>query len=143
MKKILIFIVSIVIITISAIGVKYINYKSEQAKIKENNLEYEIYLNKQILGTELTTFINKAVDNNKKHNVSKDEQGFYIQNDTNSVEIEIKITDDDNKYKMETLYGGGMVNFVQYYNSIYFECTKIEYNKLGKVCYVLFEQKSN
>ena len=143
MKKILIFIVSIVIITISTIGVKYINYKSEQARIKENNLEYETYLNKQILGTELTTFINKAVDNNKKHNVSKDEQGFYIQNDTNSVEIEIKITDNDNTYKMETLYGGGMVNFVQYYNSIYFECTKIEYNKLGKVCYVLFEQKSN
>ena len=37
MKKILIFIISIVIITISAIAVKYINYKSEQAKIKENN----------------------------------------------------------------------------------------------------------
>lgn len=143
MKKILIFIVSIVIITISAIAVKYINYKSEQAKIKENNLEYETYLNKQILGTELTTFINKAVDNNKKYNVSKDEQGFYIQNDTNSIEIEIKITDDDNLYKMETLYGGGMVNFVQYYNSIYFECTNIKYNKLGKVSYLLFEQKSN
>lgn len=143
MKKILIFIVSIVIITISAMAVKYINYKSEQAKIKENNLEYETYLNKQILGTELTTFINKAVDNNKKYNVPKDEQGFYIQNDTNSIEIEIKITDDDNLYKMETLYGGGMVNFVQYYNSIYFECTNIKYNKLGKVNYLLFEQKSN
>ena len=143
MKKILIFIVSIVIITISAIGVKYINYKSEQAKIKENNLEYEIYLNKQILGTELTTFINKAIDNNERFNVLKDEQGFYIKNDINSIEIEIKITDDDTIYKMETLYNGGIVDFVQYYNSIYFECTKIEYNNLGKVCYLLFEQKSN
>ena len=44
---------------------------------------------------------------------------------------------------METIYNGGMVAFVQYYNSIYFECKKIEYNKLGKVSYVLFEQKLN
>ena len=142
MKKILIFIVSIAIITISVIAVKYTNYKSEQAKIKKDNLEFETYLNKQILGTELTTFINKAVDNNEKNKVLKDGQGFYIQNDTNSIEIEVKITDNDTIYKMETLYGGGMVNFVEYYNSINFECTKIEYNKLGKVSYLLFEQKT-
>ena len=143
MKKILIFILSLVIIAISLIAVKYINYKSDQSKIKENNLEYETYLNKQILGTELTTFINKAVDNNKKYQVQKDEQGFYIQNDTNSIEIEIKITDNDTLYKMETFYNGGMTNFIDYYNSIYFECTKIEYNKAGRVNYLLFEQKSN
>ena len=143
MKKIMIFIFCIVLIFLSIFSIKYINYKSEKSKIKEENLEYETYLNKQILGTELTTFINKAVDNNKKHNVSKDEQGFYIQNDTYSIEIEIKITDNDTTYKMETLYNGGIITFVQYYNSIIFECTKIEYNKLGKVSYVLFEQKSN
>ena len=143
MKKTIIFILSFVFIIISIITAKYINYKSEQANIKKENLEYETYLNKQILGTELTTVINKAVDNNEKNKVLKDGQGFYIQNDINSVEIEIKITDNDSTYKMETLYNGGMVNFVDYYNSIYFECTKINYNKAGKVNYLLFEQKSN
>lgn len=143
MKKTFIFILSFVFIIISIIAAKYINYKSEQANIKKENLEYETYLNKQILGTELTTVINKAVDNNEKNKVLKDGQGFYIQNDINSVEIEIKITDNDSTYKMETLYNGGMVNFVDYYNSIYFECTKINYNKAGKVNYLLFEQKSN
>ncbi len=143
MKKFLVLLICFIIIVLSVFCVKYINYKSEKNKIKQENLEYERFLHKDVLGTELTTFINKATDNNEKNKLLKDEQGFYIQNDTNSVEIEIKITDDDNTYKMETLYGGGMVNFVQYYNSIYFECTKIEYNKLGKVCYVLFEQKSN
>ena len=44
---------------------------------------------------------------------------------------------------METLYNGGIVTFVQYYNSIQFECTKIGYNSLGKVNYMLFEQKTN
>ena len=139
MKKIIIVIMSLVVIIISIFGVKYINYRAEKNKIKQENLEYETYLNKQILGTELTTFINKAVDNNEKNKVLKDGQGFYIQNDTNSVEIEIKITDNDSTYKMETLYNGGMVNFVDYYNSIYFECTKINYNKVGKVSYLLFE----
>ena len=143
MKKIIIVIMSLVVIIISIFGVKYINYRAEKNKIKQENLEYETYLNKQILGTELTTFINKAVDNNEKNKVLKDGQGFYIQNDTNSVEIEIKITDNDSTYKMETLYNGGMVNFVDYYNSIYFECTKINYNKVGKVSYLLFEQKTN
>ena len=143
MKKLIVIIICLVCIVLSIFTVKYMQYKSEKAKIKESNLEYEAYLNKQIFGTELTTFINKAVDNNKKYNVPKDEQGFYIKNDTNSIEIEIKITDNNTTYKMETLYDGGIVNFVQYYNSIHFECTKIEYNKLGKVSYVLFEQKSN
>ena len=143
MKKLTIFIIVAVIIIASVIGVKYINYRAEQNKIKNENLEYEMYLNKLIYGTELTTFINKAVDNNQKNNVPKDEKGFFIQNDVNSIEIEIRITDNETLYKMETLYSGGMINFIQYYNSIYFECTKITYNKLGKVNYVLFEQKSN
>lgn len=143
MKKLIVIILCLVCIALSIFTVKYMNYKSEMAKIKESNLEFETYLNKQILGTELTTFINKAVDNNKKYNVPKDEQGFYIKNDTNSMEVEIQITDNNTIYKMETLYDGGIVNFVQYYNSIYFECTKIGYNKLGKVSYLLFEQKSN
>ena len=143
MKKLIVIILCLVFIVLSVFAVKYMNYRSEIAKIKEENLEYETYLNKQILGTELTTFINKAVDNNERFNISKDEQGFYIKNDINSIEIEIKITDNNTIYKMETLYNGGIVDFVQYYNSIYFECTKIEYNTLGKVCYVVFEQKSN
>ena len=143
MKKMILVIICFVIIFLSIFGVKFINYRAEKNKIKQENLEYETYLNKQILGTELTTFINKATDNNEKNKVPKNDKGYYIQNDTNSIEIEIKITDNDTTYKMETIYNGGMVAFVQYYNSIYFECKKIEYNKLGKVSYVLFEQKLN
>ena len=147
MKKnnilILAIIIVIIIAVVSIIYVKYKNYKAQQNKIKENNLEYETYLNKEILGTELTTFINKAVDNNEKNKVPKDEQGNYIPNDTSSIKIEIKITDNDTLYQMETLYGGGMATFVAYYNDIHFECTKIGYNSLGKVNYMLFEQKTN
>lgn len=143
MKKITFFIITIVLIIIIFFSAKYYNYRLEKASIKQYNLQYETYLNKQVLGTELTTFINKAVDNNKKNDIPKDEKGYYIPDEKNSIEVEIKISDNDTLYKMETLYGGGMTNFVQYYNSIKFECTKLTYNKYGKVNYVLFEQKSN
>lgn len=143
MKKIIIIIIGIVIIILSIFGNKYLNYKDEKRKINENNLEYEMYLNKDISGRDLTTVINKAVDNNEKNKVSKDENGFYIQNENNAVIIEIKISDNDTTYKMETLYSGGMVAFIQYYGDISFECTKIEYDKMGKVNFMVFEQKTS
>lgn len=143
MKKTIIFTLCIVVIIISIFWTKFIDYKSEISSIKKENLEYETYLNKQIIGNELTTVINRAVDSNEKNFVSKDEQGLYIENDNNSVKIDIKIIDNDQIYKMETLYNGGMMNFIKYYGNIYFECTKIDYNSKGRVCYIIFEQKTS
>ena len=136
MKKTIIIIICIVIVILSIFGNKYLNYREEKRQINEENLEYEMYLNKEVSGRDLTTAINRAVDNNEKNKVSKDEKGFYIQND-------IKISDNDTTYKMETLYNGGMPTFIQYYGDISFECTKIEYNKSGRVCFVVFEQKTS
>lgn len=143
MKRTIVFILCILIIILSIFWTKYMEYKNEQSLIQEHNIEYEKYLNKQITGRELTTTINRAVNNNEENYVSKDEQGFYIEDDTNSVKIEIKITDNDTTYQMETLYNGGMVNFIQYYNEIYFECTNIDYNSKGKVSHIIFEQKTS
>lgn len=142
MKKNFIFMLCIIGIIIAILSVKYLSYKAEYGEIKRRNFEYEKYLNKEVLGTELTTIINKAVDNNEKNSVAKDEQGFYVTNDINSVKIQIQILDNETMYDMETLYNGGMEMFVQNYNSINFECTKIEYNKAGKVSYILFKQKN-
>ena len=143
MKRTIIIIVCIIIAILSIFGNKYLNYREEKRQINEANLEYEMYLNKEVSGRELTTAINKAVDNNEKNKVSKDETGFYIQNAINSVSIEVKISDNDKTYKMETLYNGGMVTFIQYYGDISFECTKIEYNKNGRVSFMIFEQKTS
>ena len=67
--------------------------------------------------------------------------GKYIDNKSNSINIDVKIIDNDKIYTMETLYNGGMENFIQYYNQIKFKCTIIEYHKdTNKVKYMLFEQ---
>lgn len=142
MKKTLIYIICIVLIILSVIGTKYLNFKEQKSLIQKYNLEYEVYLNQDITGRELTTAINRAVNNNEKNSVQKDEKGFYIDDDNNSIKIEIKILDNDTTYQMETLYNGGMENFIQYYGDINFNCSKIDYNRKGKVSHIIFEQKN-
>ena len=142
MKKTLIFILCLIIIIISVFYIKYQKYKNEHSEIVKENLEYEMYLNKEVLGTDLTTVINRAIDNNERNSVLKNEEGFYIENDTNSILIDIKMLDEDKTYKMETFYNNEMETFTQLYELIKFECTKINYNKSGKVSYMLFEQKT-
>lgn len=95
----------------------------------------------EIYGAELTTIINKAVDNNETNEIEKDKKGNYIANDTNSIQIDIYMTDNETNYKMETLYNGGMDKFVRFYGEIKFKCTKLEYhNQTGKVKKMIFEQ---
>ncbi|MCI8759864.1 MAG: hypothetical protein HFJ34_01855 [Clostridia bacterium] len=140
MKKLAIFFLVIIIIIVG-ISYVYLNYKSNYYTAKRENEQFQSYAEQEIYGTELTSIINKAVDNNKKNEVQKDEKGKYINNDNNSIHIEIKMLDNDKIYTMETLYGGGMDKFVQYYSDIKFKCIKIEYHKsTNRIKYMLFEQ---
>ena len=121
---------------------KYFEFRQKYSEIKKFNIKYEKYLDKEILGTDITTIINHAVDDNEKAFVKKDEKGKYIQNDENSINIEIETKDlgESRIYDMETLYNAGMSDFVKYYRQIEFKCKKIEYNSQKKVKYMLFEQ---
>lgn len=140
MKKIVIFF-AIIVIMVAGIYYMYLNYKVNFNTTKKANLEFESYLNQEIYGNDLATVINRAVDNNSKNNVEKTNKGIYIDNEANSISIEIKFTDNDSVYKMETLYNSGMQNFINYYNRIKFKCTDIKYhNSTKKVKYMLFEQ---
>ena len=142
MKKIIIFFIIIVII-LSIIGVKYYNYKLNYNSITKLNSEYEQYLDKEIDGITLGSLINKTVDKNIKNNVEQNENGEFIQNEKNSIKIEIYITDNETTYKMETIYKGGTEQFIQYYGDIKFKCTKKEYhNQTKQIKYMLFEQIS-
>ena len=55
------------------------------------NMEFENYLNVEVYGTDLATIINRAIDNNITNEVEKDNKGIYQNNNTNSINIEIKI----------------------------------------------------
>lgn len=141
MKKIVIFFIVIIVI-LSFISIKYYKYKINYNNVVSLNSEYEQYLNKEIEGIDLASLINKTIDKNRKNDIEQNENKEFIQNDTNSIKIEIYIKDSETTYTMERIYKGGTENFVEYYGNIKFECTKKEYhNKTKQIKYMLFEQK--
>lgn len=139
MKKIAIFFTIIVIIVVG-ISYMYFNFEKNKKHIIDENKIYEEYLNKEKTGIDIATIINKAMDSNYKNEVPKDSTGKYINNDSNSINIDIKMIDNDKTYSMEQIFGGGISTFIQYYRDIKFKCTKLEYHKSNRVKYMLFEQ---
>ncbi len=142
MKKLIIFF-AVIIVIISGISLIYFNYKAEYNIAKRSNMEFEKYLNKEVDGMEVATAINKAIDNNQKYEIQKDNKGMYLSDNENSISIEIKMTDNDSIYQMETIYNSGIQNFINYYGNIKFKCVNIKYHSSNnKVKYLLFEQMS-
>ena len=141
MKKIAIFFLCIIIIIVG-ISYIYLDYKANYNDAKIKNKQFDSYLNQEIYGRELTTIINKAIDNNEHNEIEKEEKtGKYINNEKNSINIDVKMLDIDKTYNMEMFYNGGMERFVQAYGEIKFKCSKIEYHKsTQRVKYMLFEQ---
>ena len=139
MKKLaIIFLIGVILIV--GISYMYLNYKANYNEARKTNYQFESYYEKEFYGADVVTLINKAYDNNLTSGVERDKNGIFIENDTNSIKIDVKIIDNDTLYNMETLYIGGMDKFVQNYNGIKFKCTKIEYHPSKKVKYMLIEQ---
>lgn len=142
MKRFLIFFAIVIIIVCIIVGI-YTNYKLNIKLAQKENLEYESYINEEITGTDLATLINKAMDSNEKNEIEKNENGAYISNDTNSINIDVEFIDIEKVYNMETIKSGEIENFVNYYSNIKFECTNIEYHKsTNKIKYMHFKQIS-
>lgn len=138
--SILAILIPIAIIIFSVCGL-LITMNTTNRIIKEENSKYEYYLNKTVYGTELTTLINKAINQNENNNIPKNEKGHYIENNENSIKIEIKMITTEKTYPMEEIYNNDITRFVQNFNLIEFECTNIEYHKkTGKISKIIFEQ---
>lgn len=143
MKKILIYSIIVILIIIVIIAFYISNNIRQMQEIQNLNKEYEIYENKEVYGTNVTTIINKAIDNNVKNEIPRDEKGFFIQNDTNSIKIELIMLNEGQAvtYQMETIQKAGITGFVKNFNLIKFKCAKIEYhNETKRISKIIFEQ---
>lgn len=141
MKKYVLIIVTIVIVIIAAVAYKIYDYNVKQNEAANNNKSYNSFYEQEVLGTDVATLINKAIDSNEKNSVEKAEDGTYIDNGTNSINIDIKFKDLDEAITMERINELDSVRFVQNFGGFNFKCTKIEYhNKTGNVKYMYFEQ---
>ena len=92
MKKIAIFLL-IIIGIVSTISYLYLNSINNQRIAQKENIKFEIYKDEEITGAEVTTLINKAINSNQQNEVEKDKKGRYVDNATNSINIEYKGVD--------------------------------------------------
>ena len=140
MKKIALFI-AIIIITLCIGGFSYQKYIAKKTEIEKNNLIYSELFEKEISGNELATIINKTLDNNEKNNIKQNQNGEYIENDTNSIRVEIKFKQSDKVFPIEAIYSKRVSEFIRLYGQAKFKCTKIEYHKSTKfVKYLYFQE---
>lgn len=141
MKKVLItvLVVFFILITMLAIMLKV---AMENEKVVTNfNAEYEQYLGKTLYGTDVTSLINKAIDNNEKNKIQKDENGLYIDDGKTSIKIELNMITVEKTFQMEQIYNADIIEFVSNFNLINFKCTNIEYhNSTKRVSKLVFEQ---
>ena len=145
MKKSIFVILTILFIIVIAISLYIHNaQKLENIAIKHNQ-QYEEYCNKEILGTDLISLINKAIDYNEKNNVKKQENTiYYINNNTNSIQITVKFIENDKIIKMENIAEKQTENFIKFFATATFKCNDIKYHKQTKnVQSMYFEQINN
>ena len=139
MKKTIIVILSILLIIMISIYMNYRQAVSKELKAKKFNQDYEFFNKEAILGTDITTMINKAMDNNEKHGIKKDENGVYISDDEYSVKIYVYMIIDENTYPMEQLVKTGLSDFTRYFGEVHFNCTDVKYHKsTGRIAEMTF-----
>ncbi len=141
MKKIIICILSIFLIIICIVGYSVYSKNENTAQISVDNKTYESYYNKEVLGTDIISIINKATDSNKKNDIKMGKDGNYIEDEKNSIRIEIKFKELDKVITMERINNVGIEKFWSNYGALSFKCTKIEYHeKTHRVKYMYFEE---
>ena len=141
MKKSLFILIATCLIVLLVIIYIIYNYQMSVIKANRANSEFEKYTNNSILGSSLMTLINKVIDNNEKNNVPKDDNDLYINDDKNSIIIEVKFLEADQIFRMEAISKLGPEEFIKNYNTMSFQCIKKEYHKkTNSISYLYFEQ---
>ena len=139
MKKVVIGILLIVII-ILALFITWYNQNLKQIKeVNSFNNEFEGFLDREITGVDLTTIMNKAIENNNKYEIQKDSKGAYQNNGKNSIEIIVKPTKDGDSYLMEAFELVGMKDFTKNFGAVIFKSTKVEHHENGRISKIVFE----
>lgn len=100
-----------------------------------------------LYGADILTIINKAIDNNEENKIQKNEEGLYIENDENSVKVEITLLSLNEKNEqievvrqMESLEKAGLNQFISAFGITKFECTDIQYNANKRVSKIKVKQ---
>lgn len=144
-KRNIILLVILLIIVVVFVYYQVVNAQNKKKAIEKFNSDFEQYTEKStIYGTNLVTIINKAIDNNEKNNIKKDEKGYYIEDTEKSIIIELNMINKDDEltiYRMEAINNLGIEKFLSSeFNLILFKCTDIKYHENGRMSKITFTQ---
>ncbi len=141
MKKYIV-LISIIVIIVSAVVYFYYQKQIDSNAILYNNKNYTALNGKEITGTELATLIDKTINKNVQNNVEKDSKGIFKDNSKDSINIEIKFKQIDETIQEEKIEENDISKFIQYYSTVNFKCTNIEYHQnTNYVKYLYFEEE--
>lgn len=137
MKKTIIILICIFLIIIISIYTYYHSRQNEMISVKKFNYQYEQYFDKEMYGADVATLINKAIDNNEKYEIVKNENDKYIEDEKYCLKVIIKFKDVDTMYEMESIDKAGMEGFLKNFSNSVFKITDYKYNKhtnrVGKI----------
>lgn len=145
MKRIILVFLCIIIIVLVVFLNWYMTNKKQLNEINSFNNYFISFIetdkgeSKNISGVELTTLMNKAIDNNEQYKLKKSENGAYVLNNENSLEILVKVDSDGQYYLMEAYAVSGMTSFTTLYGGVDFKCVKKEYHENGRISKLVFE----
>ncbi len=147
MKKTITIIIILFIIFIAVFYIWITQNRNQYRQAQMQNYEYEQYKKRELYGTEVITLINKAMNENEKNSIPQNNKGQYIENNTNSIIIEvIMIIDEEKKqtksYRMEAISKVGISSFITNFNTEKFKIKEITYHENGRIKGITIEQQN-
>ena len=140
MKKYIVLLASAILVCCILVYAKY-QIKVKNSMINFENNPYTSILNKEISSAELATLINKAMNKNAENKIEKDDKGYYIENDENSIKIDVQFIIEDTILTGEQIERSNETEFITAYNSAKKKNKKIEYHKKTKLAkHLYFEE---
>ena len=140
MKKTLIIMLILFVAILAAVSIAVVDLQQTGKQVKQFNQIFEEYKDKSLLGSEVASLINKAIDNNEKNQISKNDKGIYQEDGKYSVQIFVKLEKEGEYFTMERINALKITEFVKNFSLQDFKCTGIEYHKETKrVSKVYFE----
>ena len=89
MKKTIAVILLLLVIASVVVVIQFKNIQKKEQEVLKYNMKFEEYNKTGLNGLDITTIINKAVNENEQNAVEKEENGFYKDNGQNSILIDI------------------------------------------------------
>lgn len=140
MKKTLIIMLILFIAIFTAIAIAVVDLQQTGKQVKQFNQIFENCKDKNLLGSDVASLINKAIDNNEKKQISKNDKDIYQDDGKYSVQIFVRLEKDGEYFTMEKINALKITEFVKNFSLQDFKCTGIEYHKeTNRVSKVYFE----